>query len=160
MKTHELCTQPGLMIRRAHQFATAVFMDKTRESGLTPVQFATLVVVRDFPGIDATRISEWVFFDRSTTGVVIGGLERAGLISRKPGKMDKRTKSIFLTARGARIVADLEKQSSEITETVVQNLSKAERTQFMRLLAKIVNGKRDGDDVAQIDGPSERILKG
>ena len=68
MKTEEIYQQAGHLIRRAHQMATAVFMAEAKAFDLTPVQFAALIVIRDNPGIEATKVADLVYFDRSTIG--------------------------------------------------------------------------------------------
>jgi MarR family transcriptional regulator, lower aerobic nicotinate degradation pathway regulator len=100
MKTKDIYKQPGHLIRRAHQLSTAVFMKEADALGLTPVRFSALIVIREHPGIDASRVSELIFFDRSTIGGVLDSLEKAKLILRKPGVEDRRTKRLFLTEKG------------------------------------------------------------
>ena len=71
-------TAPGYLFRRMQQIAVAIFMEECRDHDLTPVQFAALVAIHTHPGIDATRLSAVIAFDRSTLGNVID-----------PGKMQK-----------------------------------------------------------------------
>ena len=53
-------SQPGHLIRRAHQLAWSVFMDETKAFDMTPVQYSLLVAVGEYPSIDATRLSELI----------------------------------------------------------------------------------------------------
>src|ERR1700752_2600968 len=84
--------KPGYLFRRMQQIAVAIFVEECREFDLTPVQYASLVAIRTHPGIDATRLSAVIAFDRSTLGNVIERLEVKGLIERKPASHDKRVK--------------------------------------------------------------------
>ena len=77
-------TAPGYLFRRMQQIAVAIFMEESRAHDLTPVQFAALVAIQTHPGIDATRLSAVIAFDRSTLGNVIERLETKGYIERKP----------------------------------------------------------------------------
>ena len=85
MKLKESYAQPGYLVRRVHQIATAAFMTETRDTDLTPVQFAALLAIRENPGIDATRVSDLISIDRTTIGHVVTLLERKKLITRRVG---------------------------------------------------------------------------
>ena len=93
-------TAPGYLFRRMQQIAVAIFMEECRAFDLTPVQYAALVAIRTHPGIDATRLSAVIAFDRSTLGSVIERLEAKGYIERKPSREDKRVKLLYLTKTG------------------------------------------------------------
>src|SRR5438445_10441843 len=82
-------TAPGYLFRRMQQIAVAIFVEECKACDLTPVQYAALVAIRTHPGIDATRLSAVIAFDRSTLGSVIERLEKKRYIERKPGRNDK-----------------------------------------------------------------------
>src|SRR5690606_30044473 len=93
----QIYEQPGYLIRRAHQKSSAAFASATRDLDLTAVQFSALIVIGNTPGIDATRVSDLISFDRTTIGHVVGRLEQKGLITRSYGVVDKRTKLLTIT---------------------------------------------------------------
>src|SRR3954451_8588934 len=94
-------TAPGYLFRRMQQIAVALFVEECKTFDLTPVQYASLVAIHTHPGIDATRLSAAIAFDRSTLGNVIERLEAKKLIERKPSPNDKRVKLLQLTRSGA-----------------------------------------------------------
>src|SRR5690348_2368169 len=47
LKMSDMYEQPGFLIRRAHQAATAAFAVATADIDLTPVQFASLIAIKD-----------------------------------------------------------------------------------------------------------------
>src|ERR1700737_1837925 len=93
-------TRPGCLFRRMQQIAVAIFVEECKAYDLTPVQYATLVAIQTHPGIDATRLSAVIAFDRSTLGNVIERLEAKQYIERKPAREDKRVKLLYLTQSG------------------------------------------------------------
>src|ERR1700681_3859470 len=93
--------KPGYLFRRMQQIAVAIFMEECKAFDLTPVQYAALVAIHTPPGIDATRLSAVIAFDRSTLGSVIERLEAKDLVQRKPAPEDKRVKLLYLTRTGA-----------------------------------------------------------
>ncbi len=86
-------TAPGYLFRRMQQIAVAIFVEECKAYDLTPVQYASLVSIRTHPGIDATRLSAVIAFDRSTLGSVIERLEAKAYIERKPspGRQTNKT---------------------------------------------------------------------
>src|SRR6201999_1705999 len=89
------------------QIAVAIFIEECKDFDLTPVQYAALIAIRSHPGIDATRLSAVIAFDRSTLGSVIERLETLNYIERKPSPNDKRVKSLYLTKAGANLLRDI-----------------------------------------------------
>src|ERR1700752_4609400 len=90
-------TAPGYLFRRMQQIAVAIFIEECRDFDLTPVQYAALVAIQNHPGIDATRLSAVIAFDRSTLGNVIERLETKQYIERKPSREARRIKLLYLT---------------------------------------------------------------
>src|ERR1700687_426619 len=97
-------TAPGYLFRRMQQIAVSIFVEECKAYDLTPVQFAALVAIHTHPGIDATRLSAVIAFDRSTLGNVIERLETKQYIERKASREDKRIKLLYLTKVGAAVV--------------------------------------------------------
>src|SRR5258708_23788525 len=100
-------TARGYLFRRMQQIAVAIFVEECRAFDLTPVQYAALVAISTHPGIDATRLSAVIAFDRSTLGNVIERLQTKTLLERQPGRGDKRVKLLFLTPTGAALLLDI-----------------------------------------------------
>lgn len=133
----DMYEQPGYLIRRTHQTATAAFASATKDLDLTAVQFSALVAIKDHPEIDATRVSDVISFDRTTIGHVLGRLEQKGLITRQEGTEDKRTKVLRITPRGKEMIAQVTSLVPSISETILGPLSASERTTLLHLLAKL-----------------------
>lgn len=139
MKVEDIYKQPGHMIRRAYQMVMAVFAEETKAFGITPVQFSAMIVIREQPGIDATRVAELIYFDRATIGSVLDRLEKRGLVLRKAGERDRRTKNLFLTPQGKALVKKIEDMSPRISARVVAPLSPADRARLMTMLNQLVD---------------------
>jgi DNA-binding MarR family transcriptional regulator len=138
MQLRELYAQPGHLIRRAQQIAVALFMEECAAVDLTPVQYAALVAIREHPGIDATRLSALVAFDRSTVGSVLERLEARKLIERYASADDKRIKLIKTTAAGASLTERAEAAVLRAQQRILKPLKPADRAKFMALLAQLV----------------------
>ena len=132
-------TKPGYLFRRMQQIAVAIFVEECRAYDLTPVQYAALVAIRTHPGIDATRLSAVIAFDRSTLGNVIERLEAKQLIERKPSRQDKRVKLLYLTKTGAALLRDIMPSVDRAQARMLQPLKAADRRTLMALLTQLVD---------------------
>jgi DNA-binding MarR family transcriptional regulator len=137
MKIKDMYQQPGHLIRRAHQISASIFMEETRALGVTPVQFCALIVIREHSGIDATRISEMIAFDRATIGNVLTRLEGKGLIVRRAGVEDRRTKLLFLTPKGQAMIRKIDAKAARVGERILAPLAPADRPRFLKMLAQL-----------------------
>jgi MarR family transcriptional regulator, lower aerobic nicotinate degradation pathway regulator len=132
-------TKPGYLFRRMQQIAVAIFVEECRAYDLTPVQYASLVAIRTHPGIDATRLSAVIAFDRSTLGNVIERLETKQLIERKPSRGDKRVKLLYLTKAGIALLRDIMPAVDRAQARMLQPLKPADRKTLMALLTQLVD---------------------
>jgi MarR family transcriptional regulator, lower aerobic nicotinate degradation pathway regulator len=132
-------TAPGYLFRRMQQIAVAIFTEECKAYDLTPVQYAALVAIRTHPGIDATRLSAVIAFDRSTLGSVIERLEAKRHIERMPAAGDKRVKLLHLTKTGAALLRDITPSVERAQARMLQPLKPADRTTLMALMAQLVD---------------------
>jgi DNA-binding MarR family transcriptional regulator len=130
---------PGYLFRRMQQIAVSIFVEECRDHHLTPVQFAALVAIRTHPGIDATRLSAVIAFDRSTLGNVIERLEAKEYVERKPSREDKRIKLLHLTKSGAALLRDIMPSVDRAQARMLQPLKPADRKTLLALLTQLVD---------------------
>ncbi|MBV9395859.1 MAG: MarR family transcriptional regulator [Methylobacteriaceae bacterium] len=143
MPMDQLYDKPGHLIRRAQQIAWALFMAECAPFDITSVQYAALFAVRENPGIDATRLSALVAFDRSTLGLVVERLEAKGLIERSGDPKDKRIKLLHLTLQGRRILREIEPAVERAQKRILAPLKPEQRRQFVNLLSQLVHLNND-----------------
>jgi len=131
--------KPGYLFRRMQQIAVAIFVEECKAYDLTPVQYAALGAIRTHPGIDATRLSAVIAFDRSTLGNVIERLEAKQLIERKPSREDRRVKLLYLTRAGGALLRDIMPSVDRAQARMLQPLKPADRKTLMALLTQLVD---------------------
>jgi DNA-binding MarR family transcriptional regulator len=149
MQLRELHEKPGHLIRRAQQIAVALFMEECAELDLTPVQYAALVAVREHPGIDATRLSALIAFDRSTLGNVLERLEARKLIQRYASPEDKRVKLLRTTPSGAALITRAKACVLRAQERILEPLKPRERETLIALLEQLVELNNEASRVPQ-----------
>ena len=132
-------TAPGYLFRRMQQIAVAIFVEECKAYDLTPVQYAALVAIRTHPGIDATRLSAVIAFDRSTLGSVIERLEAKSYIERKPAREDKRVKLLHLTKKGAALLRNIVPLVDRAQARMLQPLKPKDRKALLALMTQLVD---------------------
>ena len=132
----ELYGRPGFLIRRAHQIAVSLFLEETGELRITTTQFGILHLLKHNPGLDQISVAKLLGLDRSTTGMVLGKLERAGLVGRVVGAKDRRRRSLTLTAAGQAMLARLKAPARRVMERQLSAFTPRERWMFLQMLEK------------------------
>ena len=135
---------PGHLIRRAHQFSYAVFMEETAGFDVTPVQFAILNALMDTPGEDQVTLAGRVAFDAATSGSVIGRLEAKGWVRREADAQDRRRKLLWVTPEGEQAVQGMKRAVARAQAKILEPLDAQERAQLIALLDKLVSGHEGG----------------
>jgi DNA-binding MarR family transcriptional regulator len=128
--------RPGFMLRRAHQIAISLFYEETGELRITTTQFGILHLLKHQPGLDQISVAKLLGLDRSTTGMVLGKLENAGLVGRRVGATDRRKRSLALTAAGERMLKRLKAPAERVMARQLSAFKPRERTLFLAMLDK------------------------
>ena len=135
---------PGHLVRRVHQVSTAYFTEECG-SDLTAVQYAALVAIGSHPGIDATRLSQAIYFDRSTIGDVLDRIESKGWIIRQSAQNDRRIKSVTLSSSGHEVLRQVAPAIRRVQERLLAPLTASEAKTIVRLLTKMADAGDQGD---------------
>jgi DNA-binding MarR family transcriptional regulator len=134
----DLYAQPGHLIRRAHQIATALFAEHVGRD-VTAVQYAILRMVHERPGIDQVSLARLIALDTSTTALTAARLQGKGLLRRDPSTTDRRQLQLFLTADGEALIGQLVAGVHAMRVQLLGALTEREQAQFMKLLRKFVH---------------------
>jgi DNA-binding MarR family transcriptional regulator len=143
MSLRDLYKKPGHLIRRLQQIAVALFVMECEAFDLTPIQYASLTVIREVPDLDATRLSSLVALDRATLAKVIERLEAKGWILRTSSPLDKRVKLLRITQKGRNILAAAEPGVRRCQRRILAPLAEEDRQSFMRMLERLVELNND-----------------
>jgi DNA-binding MarR family transcriptional regulator len=127
--------EPGHLIRRAQQLAVARFHE-VHGRHATPIQYAILRTLQEWPGIDQVTLAQKIALDTSSTADIATRLETKGWIERKV--MPRRQRSLSLTPTGEEVLLELQPGIELVYQAVLKNLEPTERDVFMRLLRKLV----------------------
>ncbi len=130
----------GHLIRRLHQQATLVFVQRTQAAGfdLTPVQFAALDAIHAHPATDQARLAEMIAYDRATIGGVIDRLVQKGWIHRIVSERDRRARELSLTDAGEQVRTALLPVVIDLQNDILKPLKQGDRDLFLGLARQVV----------------------
>ncbi|MBP2228084.1 DNA-binding MarR family transcriptional regulator [Azospirillum agricola] len=135
---YQLAVQVHHRLRRAHQRASAIFLDTIGDSQLTPTQWSALATLHSEGVLSQNQLGRLTFMDPATTQGVILRLVERSLVERHPDPQDRRRTSVRLTRIGEALVVDLMANAATAHDRTLEPLSAEERAQFLRLLARLM----------------------
>ncbi|MDP6475660.1 MAG: MarR family winged helix-turn-helix transcriptional regulator [Alphaproteobacteria bacterium] len=135
--SYRLEDQVGHLLRRAHQRATAIFLERLNDADVTPTQFAALAKLADEGELSQNHLGRLTAMDPATIQGVTRRLKARGLIAGRADPKDGRRTLLRLSATGVRLAERVIPNGFEVSEGILEPLSGAERKQFLRLLKRL-----------------------
>lgn len=125
---------------------TARLQERRLESGLkalglSRITWCVLLAVRN-EGLDRpSEIAEFIGIDRTSTSRALRQMERAGLLERRCGEGDKRTKLVVLSEAGVDRLRRATPLAEENSRHFLSKLAQGEAGVLEHLLAKLRAGE-------------------
>jgi DNA-binding MarR family transcriptional regulator len=117
----------GYLLRQAHQAMHGAIEREVRALGITASQFSLLSALRHAPGASVSELAENSMITQQTTSEIVRGLERKGLVERRPDDRDRRVGRLSLTAAGTAVLADADERVRRIEDLTVSAMTSDER---------------------------------
>jgi MarR family transcriptional regulator, lower aerobic nicotinate degradation pathway regulator len=133
----------GFLVRRMWQIHVAMFLEETKGSGMTPLQFSILLVLRQYPDLEQVELASRIGLDRSNLSEILSRMVDGGLVKCGPSAKDRRARVARLTARGQQLIRKLSDQVNRSHDLLLEDLSAQEKAQFIRLMKKVVGAKNE-----------------
>lgn len=143
MSLRELHQKPGHLVRRCHQIAVALFLERCAAFDLTPMQYAILRAADAEPGLDQISLAGLVALDRSNAARLCAMLEKRGLLRRARDRTDRRALRLSTTPQGKALLARAEAAVEDVQEALLAPLTIAERAAFIAALEKITEAHNE-----------------
>jgi DNA-binding MarR family transcriptional regulator len=127
----------GFNLRMAQDASFLAFSRLSKEIGVKPGRFATLLLIGNNPGISQTALSRANGRDKSTLTPLLVDLVRRGLVRRTRTRNDRRTYRLTLTKAGEDLLHQLTACAREHERKLDAVIGVRARTQFLRTLRKL-----------------------
>lgn len=125
-------------LRLAQDTALQVFVQNSRERNFRPGHFAALMIIRLNPGLTQIQLGRGISRDKSSVTPLVKGLERDGLIERRPSTSDRRSVTLQLTPKGEAHLDELLVHVRAHDRKVDELVGLENKPEFLRLLKKII----------------------
>jgi DNA-binding MarR family transcriptional regulator len=113
-----------------------------RPYGVDYTRWRVLAVLQEHSGATMGRLADLTSVDRTTLTRTLGLMERAGLISRRERKNDRRSLAISLTAKGRRVFARVLPLTHAETDRAVTGFSSEEIGTLRNRLRRMADNLR------------------
>ncbi|TQJ18608.1 DNA-binding MarR family transcriptional regulator [Kribbella jejuensis] len=126
------------LVRHAWLSMRSVLAEALDEHGLSVQQYGTLLCVRKDPGLTVAEVGRVVGTTRQSANELITGMERAGLVERRPNPKDRRTQQVHLTEGGRRRLAEAAPAIRKVENELEAAFSTTDRATARAWLAHMV----------------------
>lgn len=128
----------GFRLRAAQLVMYDDFLREAPVLGLTPGQFAILLLVEHNPGLTQQSLSDGIHIEKSTLVVRLHRLEERGLLRRVRSNNDRRSNVLEVTADGKKALRSMITFVRQHEDRVLSELKPSERQQLLKLLSKVM----------------------
>lgn len=129
-----LYTSLHRLSRQLHRYSHRFFQGKHHHY---QEQFRLLFLIAENDGIIQRDLVEKMDVRPSSMTQMIAKMEQLGLVSRKQDEKDQRVMHIFLTEQGKTAVAESQKTSEKLVDTMFAGLTDEEVGQMLQLTEKL-----------------------
>lgn len=130
--------QIGHLLRRAHQRATQIFLERFENVDLTPTQWAAMARLASEKTASQNHLGRMTAMDPATIQGVIRRLEARGLVGRTDDPNDRRRTLLRLTEEGEAMVEAVKATAFEVSSRALAPLDDADRHHLLAMLKKLV----------------------
>jgi DNA-binding MarR family transcriptional regulator len=147
-------TQPDgcstFLVRHAWLALRGVVAEALVQHDLSVAQFASLLMLDDSPGLSVADVARKVSTARQSANEMLGGLERAGLVERRPHPSDRRAQQIFLTDAGRRRLAEAAPTVRAVEARLAAGFTPAEIAVVNAWLQRVTEAGAEGEEIPTI----------
>jgi DNA-binding MarR family transcriptional regulator len=126
-----------LSLRQAMRHVTQFYDRFLVAAGLRTTQFSILIKLQRMGPTSINALAEALVMDRTTLGRNIQPLEREGLVAVRQGRIDRRSKELDVTDKGAARIKDATHAWAE-AQSRFESVFGAERSSDLRALLRDV----------------------
>ncbi|WP_263596279.1 MarR family winged helix-turn-helix transcriptional regulator [Pandoraea terrae] len=123
---------------------------------MTRSQWWVLAHLSRHDGMVQTELANRLELGKAALGGLVDRLESAGIVERRADEIDRRAKRVYLSAKGARLIAEMRERSNQMSDRILSGLTRDARRQLAEMLALVKRnlvaireeaGWRDDEDI-------------
>jgi DNA-binding MarR family transcriptional regulator len=119
---------------RNHYYRTRKLLDKI---GVYPGQPPLLFIIGSQEGQSQKELADRLKIKAATITVMLGRMERSGMVERQPDPNDQRISRVYLTEKGKKLRQEAIDALLSVEEECFKNITSEEKLLLRRLLMQI-----------------------
>jgi len=140
----------GFLLADNSRLARWAFDQQVREIGVTGPQARLLLILNRRPGENQGFYAEQLEVEPITLCRMVDRLEEASMVERRPDPADRRAWQLHLTEKSRKIVEKLQQRVDSLVADMLDGLTAAERSEFIRLLNHVGANLSERREMARI----------
>lgn len=124
----------AFLIHDVSRLRRVMFDRIVRNLGTSRSQWWVLAFLSRDDGSPQTNLADELDVGKVALGGLIDRLEEAGMVERRPDRIDRRVKRVFLTREGRKLVSQNKQLDKRMNETTLQGVSESDFEITMRTL--------------------------
>jgi DNA-binding MarR family transcriptional regulator len=108
-------------------------------AAINPVAIGVPALLVSHPGLSQTELADLMGVERMTAGMQVQQCVRAGLVTRRHSREDRRKYALYVTARGRANLRRIAKLIPGHEQVLFARLDARERKALYRTLVKLIN---------------------
>ena len=124
----------AFLIHDVSRLRRVMFDRIVRNLGTSRSQWWVLAFLSRADGSPQTNLADELDVGKVALGGLIDRLEEAGMVERRPDRIDRRVKRVFLTREGRKLVSQNKELDKRVNETTLQGVSESDFEITMRTL--------------------------
>lgn len=127
----------GYLLGDAARLFRRAFNARTRETGVTALQYRLMAYLGRNEGIRQGELAELIEVEPITLSRMVDRLEATGALERRADPADRRALRLHLTPLGRDLVRSIRSITAAVGEDATEGLTEAERDQLAVLVDRI-----------------------
>lgn len=127
----------GYLLGDAARLFRRAFNARTRETGVTALQYRLMAYLGRNEGIRQGELAELIEVEPITLSRMVDRLEAARALQRQADPADRRALRLYLTPRGRELVQSIRSITAAVSLEATDGLTDAERDQLAQLVDRI-----------------------
>ena len=143
--SHRLALVTYGRLMRAANALRSFASRQVSESGLTLTQFAVLEALYHVGPMSLSEVARKILTTGGNLTMVVGNLEKQGLVSRKCSEKDARVYVLSLTGKGKRLIGAIFPEHAAAITEAVEVLTPKEQKKLAELCKKLASRQAELD---------------
>lgn len=135
--SHAMTETIGFLLNDTARLYRRAFNARTRDSGITALQWRLITYLRRHEGIRQGPLAELIEVEPITLSRMIDRLAEAGLVERRADPADRRAWRLHLTPRANELLSGIRQIAETLTDEAAEGLSGDERDQLIALVERV-----------------------